>query len=94
LVRTSGHLSGQNISSFMRRVPLPLRIKSVTDNLVGNDHLRRLLTFEKLEGCLHDFLYSMDAARIEFHEYQFKPVLKFVNSSTEKAKEGQVKSRR
>lgn len=48
------------------------------------DDLRRLLTFEKLKGCLHDFLYSMDAARIEFHEYQFKPVLKFVNSPTER----------
>ena len=49
----------------------------------AND-LRRLLTFEKLKGCLHDFLYSMDAARIEFHEYQFKPVLKFINSPTER----------
>ena len=48
------------------------------------DDLRRLLTFEKLKGCLHDFLYSMDAARIEFHEYQFKPVLKFINSPTER----------
>ncbi len=49
----------------------------------GED-LRRLLTFEKLKGCLHDFLYSMDAARIDFHEYQFKPVLKFINSPTER----------
>jgi hypothetical protein len=48
------------------------------------DALRRLLTFEKLKGCLHNFLYSMDAARIEFHEYQFKPVLKFINSPTER----------
>lgn len=49
----------------------------------AND-LRRLLTFEKLKGTLHEFIYSMDAARIDFLEYQFKPVLKFVNSPTER----------
>ena len=48
------------------------------------DDLRRLLTFEKLKGTLHDFIYSMDAARIDFLEYQFKPVLTFVNSPTER----------
>jgi hypothetical protein len=48
------------------------------------EDLRRLLTFEKLKGCLHDFLYSRDAARIEFYEYQFKPVLKFINLPTER----------
>jgi superfamily II DNA or RNA helicase len=46
--------------------------------------LRRLLTFEKLKGTLHEFIYSMDTARIDFLEYQFKPVLKFVNSPTER----------
>ena len=48
------------------------------------EDLRRLLTFEKLKGTLHDFIYSMDAARIDFLEYQFKPVLTFVNSPTER----------
>jgi len=48
------------------------------------EDLRRLLTFEKLKGALHDFIYSMDTARIDFLAYQFKPVLKFVNSPTER----------
>lgn len=48
------------------------------------DDLRRLLTFEKLKGTLHDFLYSMESAKIEFLEYQFKPVLAFLNSPTER----------
>lgn len=48
------------------------------------DDLRRLLTFQKLQGSLHDFIYSMDAARIEFLEYQYKPVLKFIDSPTER----------
>src|SRR5207247_8673293 len=57
--------------------------EKVTHGRYGRaDDLRRLLTFEKLKGTLHDFIYSMDAARIDFHEYQFKPVLKFVNSPT------------
>ena len=48
------------------------------------EDLRRLLTFEKLKGSLHDFLYSMEAAGIDFLEYQFKPVLKFIESPTER----------
>lgn len=50
----------------------------------GAEELRRLLTFEKLKGSLHDFLYSMEAAGIDFLEYQFKPVLKFIESPTER----------
>ena len=48
------------------------------------DDLRRLLIFQKLQGSLHEFIYSMDAARIDFLEYQFKPVLKFIDSPTER----------
>lgn len=48
------------------------------------EDLRRVLTFEKLRGCLHDFLYSMDAAQIDFLPYQFRPVLKFIDSPTER----------
>ncbi len=63
---------------------------SGTDDLIRRgmygktEDLQRLLTFEKLKGTLHDFIYSMDVARIDFLEYQFKPVLKFVNSPTER----------
>lgn len=48
------------------------------------DDLRRRMTFEKLKGSLSEFIYSMDAAEIEFLEYQFKPVLKFVESPNER----------
>src|SRR5205814_1020099 len=48
------------------------------------EDLQRVLTFEKLRGALHDFLYSMDAAQIDFLPYQFRPVLKFINSPTER----------
>jgi superfamily II DNA or RNA helicase len=46
--------------------------------------LRRLLTFEKLKGTLHEVIYSMEAAQIDFYPYQFKPVIKFINSPTER----------
>lgn len=46
--------------------------------------LQRLITFEKLRGTLHEVVYSMEAAQIDFYPYQFKPVLKFINSPTER----------
>ncbi len=45
---------------------------------------QRLITFEKLRGTLHEVVYSMEAAQIDFYPYQFKPVLKFINSPTER----------
>lgn len=46
--------------------------------------LQRLITFEKLKGTLHEVVYSMEAAQIDFYPYQFKPVLKFIDSPTER----------
>lgn len=44
----------------------------------------RLITFEKLKGTLNEVIYSMEAAKIDFYPYQFKPVLKFINSPSER----------
>ncbi len=46
--------------------------------------VQRLITYEKLRGTLHEVIYSMEAAQIDFYPYQFKPVLKFINSPTER----------
>jgi len=46
--------------------------------------LQRLITYEKLKGTLHEIIYSMEAAQIDFYPYQFKPVLKLVSSPTER----------
>jgi len=46
--------------------------------------LQRLITYEKLKGTLHEVIYSMEAAQIDFYPYQFKPVLKFINSPTDR----------
>lgn len=42
--------------------------------------LRRLMTCEKLKGTLSEMIYAMDSADIEFMPYQYKPVLKFIES--------------
>jgi SNF2 family DNA or RNA helicase len=45
------------------------------------DDLRRILTFEKVKGNLTNIFYSMESSNTDFYAYQFKPVLKFLDSS-------------
>ncbi|WP_017326419.1 SNF2-related protein [Synechococcus sp. PCC 7336] len=47
----------------------------------GPDDLRRILTYEKVKGKLTNVFYSMEASQTDFYAHQFKPVLKFLNSS-------------
>jgi len=42
--------------------------------------LRRVLTHARLSGRLADVLYSLDATKTDFYAYQFKPILKLLNS--------------
>jgi len=68
--------------------PMP-QTRSLEDRLLQGNFgktrdLQRLITFEKLRGTLHEVIYSMEAAQIDFYPYQFKPVLKFINSPTER----------
>jgi superfamily II DNA or RNA helicase len=46
------------------------------------ESLRRNLLHEKLNGKLSDVVYSMDTSNTEFFAYQFKPVLKLLESPT------------
>jgi len=46
------------------------------------DDLRRRVTFEKLRGMLTDVFYSMKTSEIDFYAHQFKPVLRFIESAT------------
>ena len=50
----------------------------------GISHLRQCITYEKLKGSLHEVIYSMEAAQIDFYPYQYKPVIKFINSPSER----------
>jgi superfamily II DNA or RNA helicase len=42
--------------------------------------LRRAITHLRMTGRLADMIYSLGATNTEFHAYQFKPVLKLLNS--------------
>ena len=46
------------------------------------DNLRRTLTHVRLTGRLADIIYSMEATNTDFYAYQFKPVLKLLQTPT------------
>jgi hypothetical protein len=48
----------------------------------GPDRYRQVLTYIRLTGKLADIVYSMEASNTDFYPYQFKPVLKMLNSPT------------
>ncbi len=74
-------------STALKHAPSELRTIAgmLHDGPYGRvNDLKRLITFEKLKGNYHDIVYSLEAAQIDFLPYQFKPVLKFVNSVAER----------
>jgi len=46
----------------------------------GPDALRTSLIHIRLSGRLADMIYSMESTNTDFHAYQFKPVVKIINS--------------
>lgn len=48
--------------------------------LCSPDDFRRAITHLRMTGDLADMIYSLGATNTEFHAYQFKPVLKLLNS--------------
>lgn len=48
----------------------------------GPQDLRRVLTYEKLKGRLTNVFYSMEVGNTDFYPHQFKPVLKFIESTS------------
>lgn len=65
---------------------LPLHVDAITEVEAGRFHgpesLRRNLLHEKLNGRLSEVVYSMDASDTDFLAYQFKPILKLLESPT------------
>lgn len=61
--------------------------RNITDDILkgqleGPESLRRNLLHEKLHGRLSEVMYSMDASDTTFFAYQFKPVVKLLESPT------------
>lgn len=44
--------------------------------------LRRIITHVRLSGRLANLIYSMEITNTDFYAYQFKPILKLLNSAT------------
>ena len=42
--------------------------------------LRRILTHVRLTGRLSDLIYSLETTNTDFYAYQYKPVLKMLES--------------
>jgi superfamily II DNA or RNA helicase len=81
------------LSDGQLRAILESRLEPMTDEpdavadlaavrLSAPEDLGRLLTHIRLTGGLADLIYSMEATNTEFHAYQFKPVLKILNSAS------------
>ena len=55
----------------------------LADGKLGTPNdLRRTLTHVRLTGRLADIIYSMEATNTDFYAYQFKPVLKLLQTPT------------
>ncbi len=76
-----------------RRLILDSRLEPLADapdavsdlaamRLSAPDDLGRILTHIRLTGHLADLIYSMEASNTEFHAFQFKPVVKILNSAS------------
>ena len=68
--------------------PVPSTTESLSDRFadgrfVGPNWLRRTLTRLRVTGRLSEVVYSMEATETDFYAYQFKPVIKLMNSPTD-----------
>jgi len=61
----------------------PLVDRFAAGRFAAPDWLRRTLARIRVTGRLSDVVYSMEATETDFYAYQFKPVLKLLNSPTD-----------
>ena len=83
------HLNG-TVTSFpySNLEPVPSKTESAWDlfakgRFVEPGCLRRTLTRLRVTGRLSDVVYSMEATKTDFYAFQFKPVIKLINSPTD-----------
>lgn len=61
----------------------PLTQRFAEGRFVAPDWLRRTLARLRVTGRLSEMVYSMEATETDFYAFQFKPVLKLLNSPTD-----------
>ena len=81
------HFEGSHVPAWQRAANLeliPTEENPLDDLRQGRVHglttFQRILTHEKLSGRLANVIYSMETSQTEFLPYQFKPVLKLLES--------------
>jgi SNF2 family DNA or RNA helicase len=65
------------------KVAPPLTQRFAEGRFVAPDWLRRTLARLRVTGRLSEMVYSMEATETDFYAFQFKPVLKLLNSPTD-----------
>ena len=75
-------LPAQNLEP-VASAPPDLTERFAAGRFVSPDWLRRTLTRIRVTGRLSDMIYSMEATETDFYAFQFKPVLKLLNSPTD-----------
>ena len=68
--------------------PVPSTAESVSDRFAAGQFLepawlRRTITRLRVTGRLSELVYSMEATETDFYAFQFKPVIKLMNSPTD-----------
>ena len=68
--------------------PVPSASENLWDRFTAGrfvepDWLRRTLTRQRVTGRLSEMVYSTEATETDFYAYQFKPVIKLMNSPTD-----------
>ena len=85
-VRVDFYGGGRLRTRLDRLEPLPDYLDALSEieggRFQGPESLRRNLLHEKLHGRLSDVMYSMETSDINFLPYQFKPILKLLESPT------------
>lgn len=89
IVMARVHFDGTHVPAWQRAANLEV-VSAQSDPLEdlreGRVHgiagFQRILTHEKLNGRLANVIYSMETSQTEFLPYQFKPVLKLLESPT------------
>ena len=68
---------------FVPETPPDVIERFAEGRFVGPEWLRRALARIRVTARLADVVYSMEATETDFHAFQFKPVLKLLNSPTD-----------
>jgi hypothetical protein len=74
------------LTKFIELIPQNEDVQTAVETMKFGNHtdFSQYITFQRLSAPLRDNIYSMDATKTKFYPHQFKPLLKFLESHTQK----------